>query len=45
MVGIILLNLRSQEIDKAVPRARVAAGRTRAWRVNFLALRAWCVNF
>jgi hypothetical protein len=35
MVGIIPLNLRSQEMDKGVPHARAAAGRAGpdvAWR-------------
>jgi hypothetical protein len=32
MVGFIPLNLRSQEMDKGVPRARAHRRRRRAWR-------------
>jgi hypothetical protein len=32
IVGIIPLNLRSQEMDKGVPHARAVAGRARAGR-------------
>jgi hypothetical protein len=32
MVGFISINLRSQEMDKGVPRARAAAAAGRAWR-------------
>jgi hypothetical protein len=44
MVGIIPPNLRSQETDKGVPRARAAAGRAGlgrgvAWQAGE---RAWC---
>jgi hypothetical protein len=51
MVGIIPPNLRSQETDKGVPRARVAAAgrawRGVAWRGRQAGERAWCgcVNF
>ena len=57
MVGFIPLNLRSQEMDKGVPRARARAaaagraGRGVAWRGEARrgrqAERAWCgcVNF
>jgi hypothetical protein len=48
MVGFIPLNLRSQEMDKGVPRARAAAA-GRAWRgrQRQAGERAWCgcVNF
>jgi hypothetical protein len=46
MVGIIPLNLRSQEMDKGMPRARASlpAGPDVAWQAGG---RAWCgcVNF
>jgi hypothetical protein len=32
MLGFIPLNLRSQEMDKGVPHARVRAAAGRAWR-------------
>jgi hypothetical protein len=32
MVGIISLNLRSQEMDKGVPHARARASAGRAWQ-------------
>jgi hypothetical protein len=48
MVGFIPLNLRSQEMDKAVPHARARAaaaagraGRGVAWR-GVAGRRAWC---
>jgi hypothetical protein len=45
MVGIIPLNLRSQEMDKGVPHARAAAGLGPrvAWRGRQAGdKRAWC---
>jgi hypothetical protein len=44
MVGIISLNLRSQEIDNGVPRAPPPAGHGRGRRAGG---RSWggCVNF
>jgi hypothetical protein len=53
MVGIIPLNLRSQEMDMGVPHARAVAGRVGlgpgvAWRGRHACgERAWCgcVNF
>ena len=51
MVGFILPNLRSQEMDKGVPHARAPppAGRGGAWRgeARQAGERAWCgcVNF
>jgi hypothetical protein len=49
MVGFIPLNLRSQEMDKGVPRARAAraAAAGRAGRGRQAGGRAWCgcVNF
>jgi hypothetical protein len=48
MVRFIPLNLRSQEMDKGVPRARAAppppAGPGRAWQAGRQA-RCGCVNF
>jgi hypothetical protein len=50
MVGFILPNLRSQEMDKGMPHARAAAGRAGrgvARRGRQAGERAWCgcVNF
>jgi hypothetical protein len=44
MVGIIPLNLRSQETNKCVPHAREppAAGHGVAWRGQAGSERAWC---
>jgi hypothetical protein len=47
MVGFIPLNLRSQEMDKGVPRARAAgrAWRGVAWQTGRQASGRGCVNF
>jgi hypothetical protein len=51
MVGFILPNLRSQEMDKGVPHARapppLPAGPGVAWQGRQAGERAWCgcVNF
>jgi hypothetical protein len=44
MVGIIPLNLRSQEMDKGLPRAPPPAGPGRAWRgvACEAGERVWC---